>query len=299
MATKHTRPTLSGLVDTDSEEENQYVNTMPTPDSAKENKKGRGRPKVNAQKATKPSKVTKAKAPARRTSGRLNAKDASAATKGKRKALADKTNQQSVSDTEEVDEFDGQAGNAMSGDELDETMLAAPPNKGKGSKTTIKSGKAATVKSKASKSTAKATEVHDHRPHATKKAAEKKAKVVEEPPEKVIMETQMPATDMEIDDYANEEVENFVPRSTRKMEPRRANSRIRQGSVQPRRPGSASDTERNDTSVRRKLGEMTTKFENLELRYQDLKEVGVEEAKRNFDRLQKQTEQKTIGQSSP
>jgi hypothetical protein len=98
--------TLSGLVESDSDN-GQFIDTMPTPDSAAENKapgrKARGRPKVA------PAKVTKTKAPARRTSGRLNAKAQSkttAPTKSKRPALADKTNQQYASETEEVEDFE-------------------------------------------------------------------------------------------------------------------------------------------------------------------------------------------------
>ncbi|KJR84710.1 MAM1 protein [Sporothrix schenckii 1099-18] len=44
----------------------------------------------------------------------------------------------------------------------------------------------------------------------------------------------------------------------------------------------------DDASVRRRLGELTKKYDALEARYRDLKEIGVKEAERNFDRLKKQ-----------
>lgn len=51
----------------------------------------------------------------------------------------------------------------------------------------------------------------------------------------------------------------------------------------------------DDPELRRKLGEMTQKYEALELKYRDLREVAVKEAERNFDRLRKQSEERTAG----
>ncbi|KAK3398545.1 putative MAM1 protein [Sordaria brevicollis] len=49
----------------------------------------------------------------------------------------------------------------------------------------------------------------------------------------------------------------------------------------------------DEVELRRKLGEMTQKYEALELKYRDLREVAVKEAERNFDRLRKQSEERT------
>ncbi|KAK4140643.1 chromosome segregation protein Csm1/Pcs1-domain-containing protein [Dichotomopilus funicola] len=51
--------------------------------------------------------------------------------------------------------------------------------------------------------------------------------------------------------------------------------------------------EKGDPALRRRLGEVTQKFENLEHRYRDLKEVAVRDAERNFDKLKKQSEEKS------
>lgn len=51
----------------------------------------------------------------------------------------------------------------------------------------------------------------------------------------------------------------------------------------------------DDPELRRKLGELTQKYEALELKYRDLREVAVKEAERNFDRLRKQSEERTAG----
>ncbi|KIV84365.1 hypothetical protein PV11_00150 [Exophiala sideris] len=63
-------------------------------------------------------------------------------------------------------------------------------------------------------------------------------------------------------------------------------SRVRQ--EYRRRAGSASDAERGDPNLRRKLGDVTRKFENVDLKYRNLKEVGIHEANANMDKLRKQ-----------
>ncbi|CAK7565489.1 MAG: hypothetical protein SEPTF4163_003406 [Sporothrix epigloea] len=50
----------------------------------------------------------------------------------------------------------------------------------------------------------------------------------------------------------------------------------------------ASSTD--DPSVRRRLGELANKYDALEAQYRELKEIGIKEAERNFDRLKKQSE---------
>ncbi|KEF58815.1 uncharacterized protein A1O9_03658 [Exophiala aquamarina CBS 119918] len=74
-------------------------------------------------------------------------------------------------------------------------------------------------------------------------------------------------------------------------QPRKATrdtSRSRQEPPYRRRAGSASDTDRGDPNLRRKLGDMTRKFENVDLKYRTLKEVGVNEANANMEKLRKQ-----------
>lgn len=64
-----------------------------------------------------------------------------------------------------------------------------------------------------------------------------------------------------------------------------------------RRGGSVSDTERavGDPNLRRKLGDITRKFENMDSKYRSLKESGVVEANTNVERLRKQCEATTHG----
>ncbi|KPM36198.1 hypothetical protein AK830_g10367 [Neonectria ditissima] len=49
----------------------------------------------------------------------------------------------------------------------------------------------------------------------------------------------------------------------------------------------------SDVSLRRRLGDLTKKYSSLEMRHRDLREVGIKEAERNFDRLRKQAEERT------
>jgi hypothetical protein len=264
---------------------------MPTPDSAAENKapgrKARGRPKVA------PAKVSKTKVPARRTSGRLNAKAlAPAPKKGKRQVLADRTNQQNAEDTEEVDEF-AQEDEVMQDAEIENTAVAVKQTKPKATKKKAAGGRPKAVKEvPRTDYSIEASEAPKPEPKAGRKKGPAKKEIAPEPsPEKVIPESQAPV--MDVDNDADEEIEQTITKSAHARS--RSDSRVRQPSVQRRRAGSASDTERErgDPVLRRKLGDMTKKYENLHIKYQDLKEIGLKESERNFERLKKQTDEKT------
>ncbi|EPE08335.1 chromosome segregation protein [Ophiostoma piceae UAMH 11346] len=74
---------------------------------------------------------------------------------------------------------------------------------------------------------------------------------------------------------------------------RRNKTQLLAAAASPARPrGSTAATATDDASVRRRLGELTKKYDTLEARYRDLKEIGVKEAERNFDRLKKQGEER-------
>ncbi len=288
---KYNYSTLSGLVESDSEDA-QFLDAMPTPDSAAENmpagKKVCGRPKVA------PAKVSKTKAPARRTSGRLTAK---ATTNSKRPALADKTNRQYASETEEVEDFDPSEDILMEDQDVEDSIVAMRQTKSKATKKQATNGRG-----KGSKGISHADQVIDASTpkasnlgsRATKKRAPSRKAVPADPsPEKVVLETQVPPMNIDGDAEEDEIVEQTVTKTAHNAARTRSNSGARQPSVQRRRAGSASDTERSDPALRRKLGEVTKKYENLHLKYQDLREIGLKEAERNFERLKKQTEERT------
>jgi hypothetical protein len=291
---KFKQSTLSALIDSDSDDA-QFVDAMPTPDSAVENKppgkKTRGRPKVA------PAKVTKTKAPARRTSGRLIAKakaQVGTPTKGKRQALKDKTNQQHASEME-MDDFTANDDVAMDGTEIQETQPAEKATKSKVTKKKAVGARSKAVKEMMSMdhSIEDTTLAAPEKVRITKRKAPAKKDIPPEPsPEKVIMETQV--QQMEINDAdEDEEIEETISKPPKAIARPRSQSRPRPQSAHRRRAGSASDTERNDPALRRKLGEVTKKYENLQLKYSDLREVGLKEAERNAERFKKGSEEKT------
>jgi hypothetical protein len=117
---------------------------------------------------------------------------------------------------------------------------------------------------------------------------------------KVIPETQAMPMDLDSSDFPDEDAdcEGVIPETVpRKPSGKRTNSRQRQPFLLANRAGSVSDRERaqDDSSTKRKLDEMTKKFEDLNMRYKVLKEVGVKEAQVNFEKLKEQSEVKTKG----
>jgi len=245
----------------------------------------------------------KAKASGRRISGFCTA----AGKKGKRAPLSDKTNKQfAASDTEEVDEFEQQdvtMDDAASEDELDASVVAIKQRKPQPSKVKPSKKVDKVIKEISSRShdinqheSPDAPRIGSLPPTARSKVSHLKRQPSAEIKQRndIIQETQGSAVDM--DDYGDEDVEEPTPKPIRRYTSvPRAASQTRQTSVPRRRAGSASDTERNDPAIRRKLGEMTKKLENLDLKYRNIREVGIKEAEHNFEKLKKQSEESKKG----
>lgn len=298
---KAPRSTLSGLIGSDSED-SQFAESkqLPIQNTALENKapakKPRGRPKAATTKATK----TKATAP--RASAPANTKgnesEPVVEKKSKRQALADRTNQQHGSDADEVDDLGGREDVAMNDGEPEDDIAAAKETESKTTK-----GKSRAKREKAVKEVEPATEVHAlTAPKPRSRAGREKLvaapEIHDEPSEEnIIRETETPTMDVDMDEdadadvEADEEVEDVVSKTAHNSMRSRADSQVKQPSLKRRRAGSASDTERGDPGVRRKLGEMTKKYDSLHIRYQDLREIGIKEAERNFERLRKDTDE--------
>jgi hypothetical protein len=119
---------------------------------------------------------------------------------------------------------------------------------------------------------------------------------------KVVAETQEDIT--EIDETCVSIVDHTLEEPSPKRPTKNTSrpavaSQRKQTTVARRRAGSASDTERagSDPALRRKLGDMTKKFENVDLKYRNLREVGVVEANANMEALRKQCDAATSGMS--
>ena len=308
---------LSGLIDSDIEDSAQHsdVDMMPTPDSNQENaapaKKARGRQKAATSKFSKPKR--------RVSGGSVAGKKAGPRKKvaAKRAPLKEQANQQQASDTEEVEDFEDQGQekidsrvSGVSVDELDASMQVGK-QKGKRGRPATKAKQVIEDSTLKKVNATEKDEEFEYTPTvvrqskgAKKASAASKSKPSTEPTrsEKVIPETQ--EVPMDIDESAlpdeDEDIGETAPQSVfRQARHARSNSRQPQPAVARRRAGSASDTERtgNDAATRRKLGEMTKKFENLDLKYRNLREVGIKDAETNFEKLKKQSEDKTKGMS--
>lgn len=306
---------LSGLIDTDMEDDtlNTEADAFPTPDSNQENapaKKKGTRGKVASRRFTKPRSAS------RRVSGEPVAPKKAAPRKkaaNKRAPLKEQTNAQHVEDTEEVDEFEEKEQEDTAMDELvqpkqppkrkaPEKKAGRPPKKSPVQQVNVieKDGEfeytpTAVRQTKAAK-----------KPSASQiqkaNAGKRQAFVEPRHQERIIPETQVP---MDIDPSdvpdENEDDEDAVPQSVFRRANNTGNTtRQRQPPVARRRAGSASDTERgaNDPSLRRKLGDMTKKFENLELKYRNLREVGIKDAEANFEKYKTQTQAKAKGKNA-
>ncbi|KAF1987521.1 hypothetical protein K402DRAFT_420322 [Aulographum hederae CBS 113979] len=321
--------TLSRYLDAISDDEDDFAHdndTLLTPDSDHENAKQARRGGDRAVAASKTavkgkgataavgkaqaSKVVKKAAPRRTSGAGLRAttttkRKMAPAEKKKRSALGErKAPNESHSDTEEFDEFEDEPAAGKKGskardeDEMDEDAPVKPKKRGR----------------PATKKTTAAEAAAEKKAKAAEAAAEKKAKAAakRKVERDVIPETQPEPmeVDQEVTEYAAEELvyEEKMPKPMAKSTymappppPARAVSQSRSSSRQPgplamhRRAGSASDTER-DPALRRKLGEMTKRFENMELKYRDMREVAMSDAQTNFEKLRKTSEQRAKDQ---
>jgi hypothetical protein len=109
-----------------------------------------------------------------------------------------------------------------------------------------------------------------------------------------IPETQQPdATQSDVDDEHDDLADLPVSRTPERAKAGRGSAAV--PSSVSKRPLHSLSPDKGDPALRRRLGEMTQKYESLEHKYRDLKEVAVREAERNFDKLKKQSEEKSKG----
>jgi len=235
----------------------------------------KGRPA--ATKVTKPaSKST------RRASGRIAA---AIEEVGGRQALADKTNQKN----DEAPVKRGRKPSAKAAAALQATnALASPPSsdapKPKGAR-----GRPRTAKANNSK------EVQDSQDEDKSAAMTKRGRkpALTEPgpaEEDVDDATEIPETqqpNMMPGNFPEDSLEDV------QMEDVPVAKSSHPAGYLARRLASASDSDKSEPALRRRLGELNKKYESLETRYRDLHDIGIKEAERTFDRLKKQAEEKT------
>lgn len=163
---------------------------------------------------------------------------------------------------------------ALDIDDLAEPLVAAsaPPKKTRGRPKIAGSAAKKPVVSKGAESVPASTIRPRGRPARTRQAVT--------PPEEI------PETQFEEPEVPEQPEAMDIDISTQDAEPT-------QLTVDPIESAGMYDT--NDVSLRRRLGDLAKRYESLEMRHRDLREVGVKEAERNFDRLRKQAEERTAG----
>jgi hypothetical protein len=222
----------------------------------------------------------------------------------KRKALKEQTNGQYGSDTEEVEGFEDQDYNntlpTASNDELDVSMIA-PKSRGRPAKpkgNEVKATKRRAVP--ASPKRKRPIQIPDEKIQS-RTTVIKKVPIREEQHSGDNSEEEQLFQESCLQEEQEEPEEKPIRRGVVKQTSRTTRpSPVAKTALSRRRAGSASDAERvnGDPAIRRKLGEMTKKFEIIDLKYRNLREVAVKEAEDNFEKLKKRTDQKSKGKDN-
>ncbi|OTA90286.1 hypothetical protein M434DRAFT_398065 [Hypoxylon sp. CO27-5] len=135
---------------------------------------------------------------------------------------------------------------------------------------------------------------------AGRRGRKPKAKADTPPPEPEIPETQpveeeisetqaIETTELSVEEY--ERIENLPSHNRLGLSSAQHIHSLNTFGVR-RRDVPASDSELHEPLMRRRVGDLTRKYESLEAKYRDLREIGVKEAERNYDRLKKQSEER-------
>lgn len=110
--------------------------------------------------------------------------------------------------------------------------------------------------------------------------------------EKVIPETQLPSLYPEIQNLEDDgDTEEELPQSSlpQRRFTEKLQSRKRAGSV------SEADRATENPASRRRVGEVIKKLDAMDVKYKNLREVGIKEAEANFERLKAQSETQAAG----
>ena len=301
MVKVETTASLSGLIDMDMEGDTiESIETDPSPGSNQENAPPTKRPRGRGRGAgSRPTKA--AKAPTTRSRpARVNKPAPKKKNPVKRTPLTEQRNEQHASDTEEIDDLAREEG--VKATQARKPDKAVPQPKKLPQKKVVEQARATVNDEEFEYTPTRQNRLHPMRGSAVQipTGRERQGSTEQRQMQYVVPETQ--AGPMDIDQLESaddaENLDEIVPQSEiRQAKHARANSRQPQPSVIRRRFGSVSDTERanGDPESRRRLGEMTRKFENLDSKYKNLRETGIKEADANLERLKAQAEAKPKG----
>ncbi|KAL8966833.1 MAG: hypothetical protein Q9197_005764 [Variospora fuerteventurae] len=296
------------------EEDTTLPDALPTSEFNQGNAEPKGRGRGRGKAASGPIKKSKA-VQKRNNAGVVGRKKKAAPKKpsAKRGPLKEQSNNCNPEDTEDVDDFyeglNDRAGgqSAVSADELvavKQPAKKAPAGaRGKNQKAKKQTDREALQHIKGA-----ANDEETEYPPVTARQTKPVKKPLGKPPtnqrisadapvsEKVIPDTQDVVMGIDLDEVPLQsgDEEDEVPQSVFRQT-KNARSRQLQPQLARKRAGGASDTEQRagDPALRRKLGEMTKKFENLDMKYKALRDVGIKEAEANFESLKLSSELKS------
>lgn len=274
----YSRPGLTGLIDSDSDDAQfEEQSTVMSPALGNENavpapaKKARGRPKGAVSKVVKAPK--------------------SPAKKAKRPALKDRTNAPPAGsdsedevarqdDTMTIDE------EMPSMSELDASAMTIqePVKPVRATKAPAKKAPAKTTKA-AKAAAAKAEEVEGTPKPVPKKKANPRKRQRED--EEEIPETQVSPMDLEDEDVDMPTPMPVVPQN--KMA--RTATNTRQPSLGRPKASNVAKTEAPEPAQPKNEAELRKQLESLDLKYRNLRELGIVEAERTFEKHKRQTEE--------
>ena len=267
---------------------------VPVDDSNQENttppKRGRGRAKAASARKTKPVSKRLSGGKAKTTAKRV----------AKRAPLKDKTNSKQANEAGEGgnQEEEAQEPPQEDGNVVDDQTEVQEPVKAKRKGRPRKVKEQAAEKPSSQPQTTIVDDEFEYTPSTTRNARKALAVIstIETTDNNVVPETQM-----ELDEATEDDDLGALPESVSRQV-----SHARSSSMQPRpvpigarhHAESTSDPERaGEPELRRKLGEMTKKFEGLDTKYRNLREIGVKEAEVNFDKLKRHSEERNKSKS--
>jgi hypothetical protein len=273
--------TLAGMMGSDSEEDQLGLCTSGEKQSGTSKttaaKKARGRPAAN--KVTKPKQTS-----TRRASGRI--------ATGIRQALEDRTNNSNTKISSKGNGGITETASTLQdfNHEREKEDLPRPKPKARGRgrpKAETAHNQRSTSNPQVPSSTLKPAVIQSVGRESRRAITRPYATLDHEIPE-----TQMDTMDMDDSELQNAEdsmeVDEFPQLPIDKLPKAIARA------AKPQAPASPGP-KTNEAAIRRRLGELASKYESLELRYRDLQNIGVKEAERNFDRLRKQGDERLNG----
>lgn len=148
------------------------------------------------------------------------------------------------------------------------------------------------------------------KPPPARRGRKPKAKIDTPPAEREVPETQEPEpeipetqhvdpTDVSIDEEEEQAEESESEHEPEPEPPARKRNGVSSVQRPSHRAVATSDAEPNDPSARKRVGDLTRKYQELEAKYRDLREIGVLEAERNYDKLKQQSEEKAKSKQEP